>query len=103
MSVGELSDGSRAGEWVPHVHAARDEREQNLEACLIEGQLHYRALRTLPAGAELKVWYHRDLANALAIPELQPAHIKGNYSHRMNETIRSVFCLCLATGLTSNR
>jgi len=73
VSMRELSDASRAVDWVPYVAAARDDKEQNMEACLLEGKLHYRVMRMLPSGAELKVWYDKDLAAVLSIPELQPA------------------------------
>ena len=77
MDVNELSDLDRAEDWVPYVRAARDDREQNVEALLRDGQLHYRSVRTLAAGTELLVWYSRDLALVLGVPELQPFHIKG--------------------------
>ena len=53
-----------------------------MEACLLEGKLHYRVMRMLPSGAELKVWYDKDLAAVLSIPELQPAFMKGQYTKR---------------------
>ena len=77
LDLNEYMDSSRAGEWVPYVQASRDEQEQNLEAVLLSGSLHYRVLRTVPPGTEVLVWYDRELAAALAIPELQPFHIKG--------------------------
>ena len=68
---------ARAGEWVPYVQPARDDREQNLEAFLQDGQLHYRATRTIGTGEELLIWYSKDMAATLGVPELMPFHIRG--------------------------
>ena len=42
LDLTEYSDERRSGEWVPYVQAARDEKEQNLEAFLQDGRLRYR-------------------------------------------------------------
>lgn len=63
---------------MPYVQPAREEREQNLEAFLKNGQLHYRAIRTVLVNEELLVWYSKEFALLLGVPELQTFHIKGN-------------------------
>ena len=70
-------DGERAVEWVPYVKAARNISEQNLEAYLRDGQLHYRALHTIPANRELFIWYSPSLASVIGLPDIQSFHVKG--------------------------
>ena len=77
LDINECIEKGRAGEWVPYVQPARDEREQNLEAFLKDGQLHYRSTRTIGIGGEVLVWYCKEMAAALGVPELMPFHIRG--------------------------
>ena len=44
MNIDAYSGGARLAEWVPYVQAAREEREQNLEAYIKDGQLYYRVV-----------------------------------------------------------
>ncbi len=62
---------------MPYVQPAREEREQNMEAFLKNGQLHYRATCTIAVNEELLVWYAKEFALILGVPELQTFHIKG--------------------------
>ncbi|KAM8809399.1 PR domain zinc finger protein 13 [Eudromia elegans] len=72
MVRGELVDeaGSSALEWIGLIRAARDSREQTLEAVaeLPGGQIFYRALRDVQPGEELTVWYSNPLAQWFDIP-----------------------------------
>lgn len=77
INLNECTGEHRGGEWVPYVQPARDEREQNLEAFLRDGHLHYRATRTIGSGEEVQVWYCKEMAAAIGVPELMPFHIRG--------------------------
>ncbi|KAK7112927.1 hypothetical protein V1264_012301 [Littorina saxatilis] len=63
-------EGLRAVDWLPYIQPARDSEEQNMEAYLKEGQVYFRALRIIKAGEEMLVWYSKDFAQLLDIPEL---------------------------------
>ncbi|TSN21194.1 PR domain zinc finger protein 13 [Bagarius yarrelli] len=69
---GEFVDecGSSVSEWILLIRAARNSQEQNLEAVsdLPGGQIFYRALREIPVGEELSVWYSEVLAQWFHIP-----------------------------------
>ena len=54
--MNDYSDERRAGEWVPYVQAARDEREQNLEAYLQDGRLRYRYVKS-------GYWYNENITH----------------------------------------
>lgn len=73
----EYVGGERAAEWVPYVKAARNEGEQNLEAYLRDGQLHYRAVRTITDNSEMFIWYSPSLATLIGLPDIHSFHIKG--------------------------
>ncbi|XP_063065773.1 PR domain zinc finger protein 8 [Engraulis encrasicolus] len=51
--------------WLQLVQPARYADEQNLEAYVKDGQLFFRALRTIKRDAELLVWYKKDLSQLL--------------------------------------
>ncbi|XP_043921078.1 PR domain zinc finger protein 13 [Protopterus annectens] len=72
MVRGDLVDeaGCPAVEWIGLIRAARNNQEQNLEAVadLPGGQIFYRALRDVPPGEELTVWYSNSLAQWFDIP-----------------------------------
>ena len=57
--------------WLPYIRAARNEEEQNMEAYTKNGQIYYRALRIIRSGEELLVWYSKDFAKILEIPEIK--------------------------------
>lgn len=76
--MNDYLDGSRAGEWLPYVQAARNEVEQNLEAMLgSTGALHYIVLRPIRAGEELLVWYAESMADKLKVPPIRNEYITG--------------------------
>ena len=77
MDIQEYRQGSRLSEWTPYVQAARDQKEQNLEAELKDGQLYYMTTRPVNVGDELLVWYSPEYSRLLAIPELLTIHVKG--------------------------
>uniref|UniRef100_A0A4W5M9Q3 PR/SET domain 8a n=1 Tax=Hucho hucho TaxID=62062 RepID=A0A4W5M9Q3_9TELE len=57
--------------WLRLVQSARSAEEQNLEAYVKNGQLFFRALRTIQKEEELLVWYGKDLAKFLFLNPLQ--------------------------------
>ncbi|KAM9517607.1 PR domain zinc finger protein 8-like [Salvelinus alpinus] len=57
--------------WLRLVQSARSSEEQNLEAYVKNGQLFFRALRTIQKDEELLVWYGKDLAKLLLLNPLQ--------------------------------
>ncbi|KAK6315620.1 hypothetical protein J4Q44_G00131440 [Coregonus suidteri] len=57
--------------WLRLVQSARSSEEQNLEAYVKNGQLFFRALRTIQKEEELLVWYGKDLAKLLLLNPLQ--------------------------------
>ncbi|XP_045078455.1 PR domain zinc finger protein 8 [Coregonus clupeaformis] len=57
--------------WLRLVQSARSAEEQNLEAYVKNGQLFFRALRTILKEEELLVWYGKDLAKLLLLNPLQ--------------------------------
>ncbi|XP_046732330.1 PR domain zinc finger protein 13 [Silurus meridionalis] len=69
---GEFVDecGSAVSDWILLIRAARNSQEQNLEAVsdLPGGPIFYRALREIPVGEELSVWYSEVLAQWFQIP-----------------------------------
>ncbi|KAL8609751.1 hypothetical protein ACOMHN_042790 [Nucella lapillus] len=76
---GKMDPGERRGggeeryrlvDWLPYIQPARDSEEQNMEAYVKEGQVYFRALRIIRAHEELLVWYSKDFAQLLHIPEL---------------------------------
>lgn len=87
VNLNDYAEGARLAEWVPYVQAAREEREQNIEAFVKEGQLYYRTLRNLQPNSELCVWYSDDFAQILGVPELQSIHFTGKWGSFSKETI----------------
>ena len=70
-------EGLRAVDWLPYIQPARDSEEQNMEAYVKEGQVYFRALRIIKAGEEMLVWYSKDFAQLLNIPELPRVNVNG--------------------------
>ncbi|XP_061633799.1 PR domain zinc finger protein 13 [Phyllopteryx taeniolatus] len=62
--------GCPVSDWIGFIRAARNGQEQNLEAVsdLPGGQIFYRAVREIPAGEELSVWYSNALAQWYDVP-----------------------------------
>ncbi|XP_025894096.1 PR domain zinc finger protein 13 [Nothoprocta perdicaria] len=95
MVRGELVDeaGSSALEWIGLIRAARDSREQTLEAVaeLPGGQIFYRALRDVQPGEELTVWYSNPLAQWFDIPiTATPTHDEKARAAHEKEAIRGL-------------
>lgn len=84
MDLMEYSDGVSTKEWVPYVQAARDVMEQNMEAFVRDGQLHYRSTRTIAAGEHVLVWYGKELAERLGVPELRHSHFNSKQTILLN-------------------
>jgi hypothetical protein len=78
MDPASSGEGLRAVDWLPYIQPARDSEEQNMEAYLKEGQVYFRTLRIIKAGEEMLVWYSKDFAQLLNIPELPRILDKGN-------------------------
>ncbi|XP_076458616.1 uncharacterized protein LOC143292313 [Babylonia areolata] len=77
MDPGEKRpEGLRSVDWLPYIQPARDSEEQNMEAYLKEGQVYFRSLRIIRAGEELLVWYSKDFAQLLNIPELPRTRVE---------------------------
>ncbi|XP_064643558.1 zinc finger protein 488-like [Lineus longissimus] len=73
-----LYDPSRIMEWLPYIHPARNEKEQNVEVYSKDGQIYYRTIRTILPKEEILAWYSRDFALMLGIPEVQPSYRREN-------------------------
>lgn len=58
--------------WLPHILPARNPEEQTLEVVVKAGQLHFRALRDINSGEELRAWFGQDLADILKLPMIPP-------------------------------
>lgn len=65
------SASSESPHWLQQVQSARDAEEQNLEAYVKDGQLFFRALRTIKQGSELLAWYKKDLSQLLSLISLE--------------------------------
>ena len=77
MDLNDTSGPAQLAEWIPYVQAGRDDREQNLEAFLKDGQLYYRTIKNVQDNEELFIWYSSEYATILGVPQLQPYHRKG--------------------------
>ncbi|CAH1784349.1 unnamed protein product [Owenia fusiformis] len=74
-----LADAERTRDWMLYVLPARDNLEQNLEAVKhISGHILFRAIREVKTGELLSVWYSEELAQEMAIPNLQKQHSTDN-------------------------
>ncbi|XP_071107107.1 zinc finger protein 488-like [Haliotis cracherodii] len=71
LDLSERKEGIKAVDWLPYIHPARNEEEQNVEAYMKEGQVYYRTLRIVKAGEELLVWYSKDFCQLLNIPDVK--------------------------------
>lgn len=65
------SASSESCNWLQQVQSARDAEEQNLEAYVKDGQLFFRALRTIKLGSELLTWYKKDLSQLLSLVSVE--------------------------------
>ena len=78
--MAEVEQSARAPEWMPYIQTARDDKEQNLEALLKDGQIYYQTIKPVLVGDELLVWYGKDYAIMLGLPIIQPFYLKGTYN-----------------------
>ena len=85
MDPAERREGLRSVDWLPYIQPARDSEEQNMEAYVKEGQVYFRALRIIKAGEEMLVWYSKDFAQLLNIPELPRVHAEGEQKECVSE------------------
>ncbi|XP_055517812.1 PR domain zinc finger protein 8 [Leucoraja erinacea] len=58
--------------WLRLVQAASNNKEQNLEAYLKNGQLYYRSTRRIGRDEELFVWYDQELSTLLGFTDITP-------------------------------
>ena len=66
----DAQDISRAN-WMRFVNCSRNQNEQNLVAFQFRGNVYYRAIKDIPPGLELLVWYGDDYGQELGIDELR--------------------------------
>lgn len=71
MNPDEAKELNEPMEWLCYIHPAKTEDEQNMEAYIKEGQIYYRALRMIKPHEELLIWYSKDFAMLIGIPEIQ--------------------------------
>jgi len=57
--------------WLRLVQAAVSGEEQNTEAYLKGGQLHFRTIRDVKQGEELLVWYDEELSHLLGFGDIK--------------------------------
>ncbi|XP_041915820.1 PR domain zinc finger protein 8 [Alosa sapidissima] len=67
LKVDMSSASSESPYCLQLVQSARDAEEQNLEAYVKDGQLFFRALRTIQQDSELLAWYKKDLSQLLSL------------------------------------
>ncbi|XP_064648824.1 PR domain zinc finger protein 12-like [Lineus longissimus] len=54
--------------WISYVNCARMDEEQNLELIQVGQEIYYRALKSIPPGQELLIWYGRRHSLYLGLP-----------------------------------
>lgn len=57
--------------WLRLVQAAMNAEDQNTEAYLKGGQLHFRTIRDVKQGEELLVWYDEELSHLLGFEDIK--------------------------------
>ncbi len=57
--------------WLRLVQAAMSAEDQNTEAYLKGGQLHFRTIRDVKQGEELLVWYDEELSHLLGFEDIK--------------------------------
>lgn len=57
--------------WLRLVQAAMSAEDQNTEAYLKNGQLHFRTIRDVKEGDELLVWYDEELSHLLGFGDIK--------------------------------
>ncbi|XP_041470218.1 histone-lysine N-methyltransferase PRDM9-like [Lytechinus variegatus] len=51
--------------WMSYVQSARNEQEQNLEACQYYGQIYFRTTKCIEPGSELRVFYSKEYSESI--------------------------------------
>lgn len=57
--------------WLRLVQAAMSAEDQNTEAYLKNGQLHFRTIRDVKEGDDLLVWYDDELSHLLGFGDIK--------------------------------
>ncbi|XP_067277455.1 zinc finger protein 488 isoform X2 [Pseudorasbora parva] len=66
--------------WLRLVQAAVSAEDQNTEAYLKGGQLHFRTIRDVKQGEELLVWYDEELSHLLGFGDLKTKALTDDYT-----------------------
>ncbi|XP_005156867.1 zinc finger protein 488 isoform X1 [Danio rerio] len=66
--------------WLRLVQAAMSEEDQNTEAYLKGGQLHFRTIRDVKEGEELLVWYDEELSHLLGFRDIKAKALTDGYT-----------------------
>ncbi|XP_056089103.1 PR domain zinc finger protein 8 [Rhinichthys klamathensis goyatoka] len=65
--------------WLRLVQAAVSAEEQNTEAYLKGGQLHFQTIRDVKQGEELLVWYDKELSHLLGFGDIKTKTLTDDY------------------------
>ncbi|XP_073691077.1 zinc finger protein 488 [Garra rufa] len=66
--------------WLRLVQAAMSAEDQNTEAYLKGGQLHFRTIREVKQGEELLVWYDDELSHLLGFEDIKTKALTDGYT-----------------------
>ncbi|XP_016316254.1 zinc finger protein 488 [Sinocyclocheilus anshuiensis] len=66
--------------WLRLVQAAMSAEDQNTEAYLKGGQLHFRTIRDVKQGEELLVWYDKELSHLLGFEDIKTKALTDGYT-----------------------
>ncbi|KAK2896832.1 hypothetical protein Q8A67_011320 [Cirrhinus molitorella] len=66
--------------WLRLVQAAMSAEDQNTEAYLKGGQLHFRTIRDVKQGEELLVWYDEELSHLLGFEDIKTKALTDVYT-----------------------
>ncbi|XP_003731041.1 zinc finger protein 93 [Strongylocentrotus purpuratus] len=69
--------------WMSYVQCARNEEEQNLEACQYYGQIYFRTTKCIEPGSELRVFYSKEYSESVGfkttLKDLNYNEEEGNF------------------------
>ncbi|XP_018933950.1 PR domain zinc finger protein 8-like [Cyprinus carpio] len=66
--------------WLRLVQAAMSTEDQNTEAYLKGGQLHFQTIRDVKQGEELLVWYDEELSHLLGFEDIKTKALTDGYT-----------------------
>ncbi|XP_051507694.1 PR domain zinc finger protein 8-like [Myxocyprinus asiaticus] len=66
--------------WLRLVQAAMSAEDQNTEAYLKGGQLHFRTIRDVKEGEELLVWYDEELSHLLGFGDIKTKTLTNGFT-----------------------